>query len=259
MRAKFVKAELLYSSAQPQIPDPTANIPAQMQGQIPTQPPAPVPNQAPPQAPVPVGAFGAVDYSAFSHPHPPPAPISAPPMGVRVEAPIQAPIQAPSQAPVQVPVQPQALPKKQDSGDYGSDFQIPSFESNPFQDGPEGDSFLQTFEYKSNGTAEDATNGILTSATANGNFQQPGSIGGMSKFGFGYDALSENLDELELATNSQELVEKFSQAKYQVEMGNTEKGNEILNEMMASKEIRYKEFSDHFDQHILNTFAPITE
>ena len=41
-------------------------------------------------------------------------------------------------------------------------------------------------------------------------------------------------------------------------MGNTEKGNKILGEMMAKKEIRYKEFSS-IDENIMKTFEPISD
>lgn len=77
-------------------------------------------------------------------------------------------------------------------------------------------------------------------------------------FSAGNETLSDNLDDLELTSSAKDHIEKFSQAKYQIDLGNIEKGNEILNEMMKNKEIKYKDFSN-IDQHILNTFAPISD
>ena len=215
MRAKFVKAELLYSSAaQPQVPE-------QVQLQAP--------------APAPVANFGTVDYGAFSQP--PTMPATTPTMPVP---------EVQQEVKVSEPV------------DYGSDFQIPTFDPQNLQDGAESPSVFPSYEFKSNGILADPISNVLTSSTSPGLGNPVPSTGEMSKFGFGYEALSENLDELELTSNAKDQVEKFSQAKYQIEMGNTEKGNEILNEMMKSNEIKYKEFSN-IDQHILNTFAPISD
>ena len=116
---------------------------------------------------------------------------------------------------------------------------------------------MKAFSGKANGGSKQEPKSFPSSVTKesqedNGKYRQ------MSKFGFGYEALSENLDELELTSNKKELVEKFSQAKYQVEMGNLEEGNQILNEMMEDGEIRFKQFFG-IDHDILNTFAPISE
>lgn len=176
--------------------------------------------------------YGTVDYSAFSHP---PASVVATPYA--------------NQEPVQ-----EALNHK--NSDYGSDFQLPAFDASQLDEFDQ-EPFMNAFPGKANGGKKHESMSFPSSLTKespedNGKYRE------MSKFGFGYEALSENLDELELTSSKKELVEKFSQAKYQIEMGNLEEGNQILNEMMENNEIRFKQFFG-IDHDILNTFAPISE
>ena len=142
MRAKFVKAEHLYSTpAQPQVHDPT---------QI----------QAPAQTPI-SATYGTVDYSAFSQP---------PTMQVPVPQ-----IEAPEVI---------EEVKASDPTDYGSDFQIPTFNPENFQDGADSPSVFPSFEYKDNGIIQDPTNSLLTSSTSNGVSTHAPGGSGMSKFSF---------------------------------------------------------------------------
>lgn len=211
MRAKFVKAELLYPSATQQTNSDVAQ----------------------PQT----SAFGTVDYSAFT----------APPGTTIAEA---------SFGNSEIPQE----PEQKEASDFGSDFNIPPFDPNQFTEDNDNNGFLNSFNYKNeNGGSNQAP---VASNTTKASPQMAGeakNVGQVSKFGFGYEALSENLDELEVTSNSKEVIEKFSQAKYQIEMGNIEDGNQILNDMMTNGEIKYKEFSS-IDQHIMSsTFGPISE
>lgn len=210
MRAKFVKAELLYPSATQQ-----SNTEV-VQPQNPT--------------------FGTVDYDAFM----------APPGTTVAEA---------SFGNSQIIQE----AEQKEASDFGSDFNIPPFDPNQFNDDNDNNGFLNSFNYKNENEGV-VKNSLPSNSTKASPPQvgEPRTRGQVSKFGFGYEALSENLDELEVTSTSKEVVEKFSQAKYQIEMGNIEEGNQILNEMMSNGEIRYKEFS--IDQHIMSsTFGPISE
>lgn len=142
-----------------------------------------------------------------------------------------------------------------ENGDYGSDSQLPNFDPNKMVDDFDQEPFFSSFNYKANGAGDDPMSG--SSKPIKGPFQENNPMGLMSKFGFGYESLAENIDELELINNNKESVEKFSQAKYQIEMGNNEEGNRILNEMMG-KEIRYKQYSN-LENPFSSTFAPISE
>lgn len=240
MRAKFVKAELLYSpAAQPQSADPS-----QMQA---------------------MGAnseYGTVDYSAFSQP----------PSLEQVAPPV----------PVQTTVVPEPATESQakEAADYGSDFQIPVFQDH-FQE-EDDNQFFNSFNYNNGDLNSNGHSSAMTSSTPKEMFSEQKDQREVSKFDFvkdapespshgaaglvdqmkslkiSQDSLVERIEELELTTDKQEAIEKFSQAKYQIEMGNVEKGNEILGEMFASKQIKYKEFSN-IDQHIMNTFGPISD
>lgn len=205
MRAKFVKAELLY---------PTATQQQVENGSQSTNP-----------------SYGTVDYSAFSQP----------PVGM-TESAFTSQNQVPDHEMEKI------------INAFDSDFHIPGLDSSQFNEEENNNAFLNHFSYNGNGDAHD--NDISHPSKSD---QSEGETKkGVSKFGFGYEELSENLSELELTTTSKELIEKFSQAKYQIEMGNIDDGNQILNEMMNNNEIRYKEFSN-IDQHIMSTFAPISE
>lgn len=184
-------------------------------------------------APVPPPTYGTIDYSAFSQP----------PTSVAAAAFV-------SQEPVS------ETPHKEAS-DYGSDLQIPAFDPAQFTEGLDNDPFLSAFNYKNNGSAAKLPKSVPSSSTKDSP-PDSGAFKEISKFGFGYEPLSENIDELELTSSKKELVEKFSQAKYQIEMGNIEEGDRILNNMMQKNEIRYKPFSS-LENHIMSTFAPISE
>jgi hypothetical protein len=211
MRAKFVKAELLYPSA------------TQQSNSEVVQPPS--------------SAFGTVDYSAFT----------APPGTTIAEA---------SFGNAEIVQE----AEQKESSDFGSDFNIPPFDPNQFNEDNENNGFLNSFNYKNeNGEAAQAPEASNVTKASPQMEGEAKNVGQVSKFGFGYEALSENLDELEVTSNSKGVVEKFSQAKYQIEMGNIDEGNQILNDMMTSGEIKYKEFSS-IDQHIMSsTFGPISE
>jgi hypothetical protein len=206
MRAKFVKAELLYPSAtQQQVADGSQQMNP---------------------------SYGTVDYSAFSQP----------PVGITAST---------------YTNQEQASNVEMEKmmSTFDSDFHIQStIDSNQFNDESNNNVFLNHFNFNDNQDAQEIENQNLAKLDqSEGETKQ-----GVSKFGFGYEELSENLSELELTTSSKELIEMFSQAKYQIEMGNIEDGNQILNEMMSNNEIRYKEFSN-IDQHIMSSFTPISE
>jgi hypothetical protein len=176
--------------------------------------------------------YQAVDYSAFSHP-----------------SNSLAATTYSNQEPIQETI-------NHKNSDYESDFQLPVFDVDQF-DVIDHMPFMKSFSGKANGgnkheKMSSPSSVIKENPEDNEKYRE------MSKFGFGYEALSENLDELELTSNKKELVEKFSQAKYQIEMGNLDEGNQILNEMMENNEIRFKQFFG-IDHDILNTFAPISE
>jgi len=229
MRAKFVKADLLYSSPpQPQVLDPN-----QLQG-----PP-------PPFQPT----MGTVDYNAFSQP--PPLPHTS----INIINPEH-----------------QDESKEKEAFDFGSDFQIPAFEAANFHDDEDDTNmpFFKSFSYTDSEPTTQTSNNVKTSSTSKESLPQTSQVE-VSKFGFNgvfpdntqqedfeSESLSDNIAELELTSNTKELNQRFSQAKYQVEMGNTEKGNEILGEMMDKKEIRYKELSN-IEQDIINTLGPLSD
>lgn len=184
-------------------------------------------------APVPPPTYGTIDYSAFSQP----------PTSMAAAAFV-------SPEPVS-----ETFPKE--GTDYGSDLQIPQFDPAQFTEGLDNDPFLSAFNYKSNGATTKLQKSVPSSSTKDSP-PDSGAFKQISKFGFGYEALSENIEELELTSSRKDLIEKFSQAKYQIEMGNIEEGDMILNDMMQKNEIRYKPFSS-LENHIMSTFAPISE
>jgi hypothetical protein len=206
MRAKFVKAELLYPSAtQQQVADGSQQMNP---------------------------SYGTVDYSAFSQP----------PVGIAASA-------------FSNQEQASNIEMEKMMSTFDSEFHIQStIDSNQFNDESNNNVFLNHFNFNDNGDAQEIEN----QNQAKVDQSESETKQGVSKFGFGYEELSENLSELELTTSSKELIEMFSQAKYQIEMGNIEDGNQILNEMMSNNEIRYKEFSN-IDQHIMSSFTPISE
>lgn len=181
----------------------------------------------------PQSTYGTVDYNAFSQP---PTTVGEVAFASQEPAP--------------------ETPQKEAS-DYGSDFQIPVFDPTQLIDDHENEPFFNSFSYKANEPEAKQSKSIPSSSTK-GSPPDSGAYNKVSKFGFGYEALSESIDELELTSSSKELIEKFSQAKYQIEMGNIEEGNKILNEMMESKQIRYKQYAN-LENHIMSTFAPISE
>lgn len=242
MRAKFVKAELLYSPAAQQ---PTTD-PSQMQTMSTTS------------------EFGTVDYSAFTQP--PSIESVAPPV----------------QVPTTVAPEPVAETKAKEMAEFGSDFQIPVLEDHHFQEEDNNQQFFNSFNYNNGDFNSNGINNAMTSATSKEGFSKPSVPREVSKFDFcddtpespsngaseltdqmkslkiSADSPAERIEDLELTSEKQEAVEKFSQAKYQLEMGNTEKANEILNEMLANKEITYKNYLD-MGNHLLNTFDPISD
>lgn len=239
MRAKFVKTELLYSpGAYPGPADPS---------QIQTMPPT--------------SDFRAVDYSVFSQPPP-----LAPPMDH-------------AQAPTKVVPDAVEEAKGKGASDFGSDLQIPVFDGNNFQD--EDNNFFNSFNYNNNGFGIGGYSGVDESPTSGDYFSKQTGPRNASKFDFCYDytdnsphdsslvtqmmnlkvspdALSDRIDDLELTSDNKDIIQKFSLAKYQIEMGNIEEGNNILNQMMENKEIAFKKYSE-MDQDILKTFAPISD
>lgn len=241
MRAKFVKAELLYSSeAQAQPADPS-----QMQ----TMPLA--------------SQYGAVDYTAFSQP------------------PSFESSQIPAQMPSKIATEMVTDTRPQDNGDFGSDLQLPYYDGNTFQD-EDSDNFFNSFSYANTDFTSNGFNGVATTDSSGNFFSQPSGSRQVSKFDFCNetaddhsteenalvdkmmglkvtpDVLSERVDELELTSEKQEINEKFSQAKYQIDMGNIKVGNDILNDMMQNKEITFKKSTDD-DQNIMKTFGPISD
>lgn len=240
MRAKFVKAELLYSSGAQQ---PTNHT--QMQ----TMPAS--------------SQYGTVDYSAFSQP----PYYESPPVPVHM--------------PTKVASEPTAEAELKEAADFGSDLQIPVYDGNNFQE-EEGGTFLNSFSYANQDFTSNGFGGGMPSDTSGDYFSKPSGSREVSKFDFCTETaddyspdtkslvdkmmglkvtsepLSDRLEELELISDKQEINEKFSQAKYQIEMGNVDAGNDILNEMMQNKEIDFKKFAS-LDQHIIQSFAPISD
>lgn len=187
-----------------------------------------------PDAPMQQAAtFGTVDYSAFSQP-----PTS-------------------TDAAFGNTAEPVAEVVQKENSDYGSDFQIPTFDPSHFVDDIDQDPFLSSFNYKANGSIAKAVASVPSSSTKDSTpeIKKPGVA---SKFGFNYESLADNIEELELINNSKELNNKFSQAKYQNDLGNHEEANKILTEMMNNQEIRYKHFTG-IENGMMSTFAPISE
>ena len=204
-------------------------VPAEML--YPTTPQQPNPeNQITPSP-----TYGTVDYSAFSQP-----PTLAGANAFNKQTPVV--IEA----------------SQKEAVDFGSDFQIPSFDSLQLVDDIDQEPFLNPYNYVNNGGVEKAQNPVPSNSMKGSTPDLMKAAHHASKFGFNYESLAESIEELELTKTSKELVEKFSQAKYQMEMGNMSEADKILNEMMEKKQIRYKQFSGA-ENHIMGTFGPISE
>jgi len=72
-----------------------------------------------------------------------------------------------------------------------------------------------------------------------------------SKFGFGFEPLSEYINDLELTTSTKSIKDKFETAKFEIEVGNLPEANRILKEMLDNQEIRYKQLS-FLDGNLIN-------
>lgn len=80
-----------------------------------------------------------------------------------------------------------------------------------------------------------------------------------SKFGFHYDSLVHSIEDLELATTSEESDFMFNKAKQYYAYGNESEAEVILKQLLESGEIRYKQFSISGSGIMMSTFAPITD
>jgi hypothetical protein len=62
-------------------------------------------------------------------------------------------------------------------------------------------------------------------------------------------------------TNSsdKEWKTKFDQAKFEIEIGNTQEADKILKEMLDNGEIKYKDFVSIDNGAFMNAFTPISE
>ena len=78
-----------------------------------------------------------------------------------------------------------------------------------------------------------------------------------SKFGFGYDSLTENIDELDLVdSNDSEAYYAMSTAKSYIQIGKIEEAESILKELLENRKIEYKQMSLYFGNSIFNAFGP---
>lgn len=207
--------------------------------------------------------YGTVDYSAFV-----PPPVTMDPG-------------EPVQMPTTVAPEPAVESKLKEASDYGSDFQIPHIDPSQFQEEEDDGNFFNSFNYTNNFNTDEIANAMTSSTSKEVLPKHPGSrevskfdfcndttdnvsvdendlVNQMSSLKVSSDLLSDKLDQLELTSKTQDSIEKFSQAKFLIEMGNIDKGNEILNGMMATKEINLKQ-SESLDHQIMNTFDPISE
>jgi len=228
MRAKFVPAELLYPSAT----QPTSLESPHLQS----------------------NSHGAADYSSFNHNGKNGQEMQYNSYANSVFAQPQVSVAAAAFS-SQEPVVKEAV--LQQTSSYDSDFQIPGFDPSQLAEDIDSEPFLNSFTYKANGAKPKEPKSVPSSMTKDSHSEPEGKRE-VSKFGFGYEALSENIDGLELTTNTKDLVEKFSQAKYQIEMGNVDEGEQILTSMMGNNQIRFKEFVG-LDDHIMNQFNQDSE
>lgn len=140
-----------------------------------------------------------------------------------------------------------------------------TFEMNNFVDqiteDDDQNSFLQTFNYAENSHNE--ANGFTANPPQ---IVSPFSIStdkranGKSKFGFEYESLTDSIEDLELTNPAdKELKTKFDQAKFEIEIGNTQEAEKTLKQMMDNKEIKYKDFIGIDNNAFMNAFTPISE
>ena len=195
-------------------------VPAEMLYPQAAQVPSPVNTEMPPPP-----SYGMVDYSAFSQP---PNSNNGSTFG--------------TQEPVF------ETNSKSQSG-FNNDFALSPFDANQL-DGFGNDKFFSAFSFESNGHAEKNGNNSkrMPSASTKDSPHASGSFTETSKFGFNYEPLSENLEELELTSNNKSTKEKFDKAKFEIEIGNHYEGNRILKEMLDKEEIRYSS-SHYFDKN----------
>lgn len=121
-------------------------------------------------------------------------------------------------------------------------------------------SFMNKFNYSD--STHSASNGFTSKATQ---IVSPFAISidkrtnGKSKFIFDYESLTESIGDLELTNLSdKEWKTKFDQAKFEIEIGNTQEAERILKEMMDNKEIKYKEFTID-NGAFMNALTPISD
>lgn len=77
-----------------------------------------------------------------------------------------------------------------------------------------------------------------------------------SKFGFGYDSLTESIDELELVdSNDSETFYAMSAVKNFIKSGKVEQAEIILKELLENRKIEYKHMSLYFGSSIFNAFG----
>lgn len=81
----------------------------------------------------------------------------------------------------------------------------------------------------------------------------------VSRFGFGYESLSQNIDELELATDDPQAEAMFQKAKDLITWENATEAENILKQMLDSGEIRYKQISGFENDLFMNTFNPLQD
>jgi len=77
----------------------------------------------------------------------------------------------------------------------------------------------------------------------------------ISKFGFGYDSLTQNIEELELATDDPQAESMFQKAKDLHTWQNDSEAEKILKQMLDSGEIIYKQFSAFGSDIFMNSFG----
>lgn len=81
----------------------------------------------------------------------------------------------------------------------------------------------------------------------------------ISKFGFGYEPLSQSIDELELTKEDSYTSMMFQKAKDELKSGNEIESENILRQMFDNGEIRYKHLSAFGSNLLMSTFAPISD
>jgi len=224
LREKFVPASTMYSATTPGAPGGVAESYQKMSPPIAVEHPASMAGYS-------SGYSGVIDYSAFSQPPDMVASYGMAGMG-----------------------------KDMAYGYYGMEqeaFQMPSAFPPTYESQPSP--YCQQFADPNNGYASEFKPMISSGKVKSTKKPAPAFSQETSKFGFGYESLSQNIDELELAAPNESSEIMFDRAKTEMTFGNEAEAEAILKQMFENGEIRYKQFSEFSSNLLMNTFAPIQD